>query len=319
MRPYYIISGGKIQRSNNTIIVIKEDGNYEIPVENADSISIIGNTTLTSSVLSLLSEKGIPLFLFSYYGKYITSILPENYIQSGYVLIKQVEAYLNKERRLEFARDFIFGCAENYNKILKKFKLEKISISYNEIKKMESIEGLMGYEGNIANEYFKKIDKILPDKFKINKRERKPPTNYTNAMISFTNMLLYSTIASEIFSTHLNPTISYLHEPGFRRNSLSLDIAEIFKPLFSHSVVFTLIRKKEINEEDFIEENGIFLNEKGKRKIIEEFDKKLQETYYVSSIKRKISHKHLIRLELYKIERAIIENKKYVPFKPRRW
>lgn len=319
MRPYYILSDGTIQKLNDSIMIKKDDKNYEIPVENIDSILIFGNSTLSVPVLTILAEKGIPVFIFSYYGKYITSILPENYLQSGFVAVKQVENYLNIENRIKFARAFVYGAALNYNMILKKFKLEAIKIDYEKLKNINSIENLMGWEGNFAENYFERIDTILPEKFKINKRERHPPSNYTNSLLSFTNSLVYSTITSEIFSTHLLPTISYLHEPGYRRNSLSLDVAEIFKPLYSHSVVFSIIRKKRIKDSDFLEKNGIFLNDVGKRKVLEAYDQKLQDTYYVRNLKRKVSYKHLIRLELYKIEKAIIENKKYVPFKPRRW
>lgn len=85
-------------------------------------------------------------------------------------------------------------------------------------------------------------------------------------MISFGNSLLYSTALSEIYNTQLNPTISYLHEPGERRFSLSLDITELFKPLIVDRLIFYLVNKRIIQKSDFREDlNGVIFTENGKR------------------------------------------------------
>lgn len=70
-----------------------------------------------------------------------------------------------------------------------------------------------------------------------------PPDNMINSLISFVNTLIYTKVLSEIYHTQLNPTISYLHEPGVRRFSLSLDIAEVFKPLIGDRLIFTVKSK----------------------------------------------------------------------------
>lgn len=319
MRPYYIISGGHLVKKENSLALMKENGEEEIPIESVDSVIIYGNTTISTPVLELLSQKGIPVFLHSYYGRYFSSILPENYLQGGQVTVMQAKAFLDCNRRMAFARSFVTGAGNNFNKILVKFKAKKIKIPIEYIENSSTIPELMGIEGNIAQSYFEAIDTILPEKFRIVKRVRRPPNNFGNALISFLNSLLYSMTASEIFATHLNPEISFLHEPGVRRSSLSLDVTEIFKPLLSHSVAISLIKTRQITPDSFKTEHGILLTESAKRKVLEAFDRKLMDTYYVSSLKRKVSNKHLIRLELYKIENAILSEVQYKPFKPRRW
>ena len=89
-----------------------------------------------------------------------------------------------------------------------------------------------------------------PD-FVMSKRVKKPPNNRMNALVSFVNSLVYATILSEIYHTHLNPTISFLHESTERRYSLSLDISEIFKPLLADRLIFKLVNVKILNRRSF--------------------------------------------------------------------
>ena len=319
MRPFYIFSGSLISKENDSILIKKEDGEINLPIEAIDSLFIFGNTTITSPILNILAKRGIPIIIFSYNGNYITSIMPENFLESGFVLVKQVQSYINKERRMYLAKKFVEGASYNMNKVLKKFGLVGFDIPIDKINSASSIQELMGIEGKINDEYFSYIDTILPEKFQIGKRERRPPTNMGNALISFGNSMVYSTVLSEIFGTHLNPAISFLHEPGMRRSSLSLDISEIFKPLFSHTVAISLIKRKILDDSDFIDSGGIFLNERGKKKFVAEFDGKIMESYFVNGLKRKVTFKRIIRLEVYKIEKYIVENSDYKPFTPRRW
>lgn len=86
-----------------------------------------------------------------------------------------------------------------------------------------------------------------------------PPDNMINSLISFVNTLIYTKVLSEIYHTQLNPTISYLHEPGVRRFSLSLDIAEVFKPLIGDRVIFSLLNRKQITEDSFTKELNFYI------------------------------------------------------------
>jgi CRISPR-associated protein Cas1 len=155
----------------------------------------------------------------------------------------------------------------------------------------------------------------LNEDFKYEKRTRQPPQNEVNAMISFGNSLLYTATLTEIYNTQLNPTISYLHEPGERRFSLCLDISEIFKPLIVDRLIFYLVNKKIIQLEDFKEElDGIVFTEEGKRKFLKYYEEKLATTIKHRSLRRNVSYQRLIRLEAYKLIKHLIGVKEYKPF-----
>ena len=109
--------------------------------------------------------------------------------------------------------------------------------------------------------------------------------------------------------TQLNSTISYLHEPWQRRFSLVLDLSEIFKPLIVERVIFRLLNRGEISEDDF--ENvgsakGVYLKEDARKNFVRAFEKTLQTTVEYRQLKRSLSYRQLIRLEAYKLIRHLI-------------
>ena len=174
----------------------------------------------------------------------------------------------------------------------------------------------MAIEGNARDLYYKTFNKIINnDDFEFKRRSRRPPHNRINALISFGNSLVYVVTLSEIYKTHLDPRIGFLHTSNFRRFTLNLDVAEIFKPILVDRVIFYLINKGIINKKHFINSlGGVSLNEKGRMLFIEEFDKRLKTVIQHSSVKRRVSYRRLIRLELYKLEKHLIGEKNYKPF-----
>lgn len=313
---YYLLKSGTLSKTSDSLTLKNTNENIEIPLEAVDNLMIFGNVTFTTPALSLLSDKKIHVSLFSERGWYITSIQPENYLQSGVVLSKQVEHYTDPIKRMELAKKFVIGAAKNMRKVTIRLGGEKSILMTREIEMTRSIQELMGIEGNIHIKYLEILDRKLPRKFKIENRTRRPPENYINSMMSYLYSVLYGIVSAEIFGTHLSPSISYLHELSERRSSLALDVAEIFRPIFCDRTILRLVNLKIMNESDFVSQEGygIFLNDSGKRKILQEFDKKMQETTFVKSINRKASNRHLIKLELYKIEKHILGDVKYKPY-----
>src|SRR5699024_4289168 len=117
-----------------------------------------------------------------------------------------------------------------------------------------SITELMGIEGNIRKQYYSAWNTIVNQEINFEKRVMHPPDNMINSLISYVNSLIYTKVLSEIYHTQLNPTISYLHEPGTRRYSLCLDLSEIFKPLLGDRLIFSLLNRKQITEDSFTKE-----------------------------------------------------------------
>jgi CRISPR-associated protein Cas1 len=174
----------------------------------------------------------------------------------------------------------------------------------------------MALEGNVREIYYQCFDKILKDEnFSFVSRSKRPPQNKLNALISFGNSLVYSYTLSEIYKTHLDPRIGYLHTTNFRRFSLNLDIAEIFKPILTDRSIFKLINKGMLCEKHFMKNlEGIYLNEEGKKIFVQEMEERMQTTIQHRKLGRKVSYRSLIRMELYKLEKHLLGDEIYEPF-----
>jgi CRISPR-associated protein Cas1 len=119
-----------------------------------------------------------------------------------------------------------------------------------------------------------------------------------------------------IYHTQLNPTISFLHQPGERRYSLALDMAEVFKPVLVDRLIFTVLNKKQIQKNDFdFKVNSCLLKENGKKTLVKAWDERLSETIAHPSLKKQVSYKHLVKLECYKLSKHLLGMEEYKPFK----
>jgi len=326
---FYITKNGILKRKQNTVYFIRknEEGKIEkkiLPIEKIYSIYAHGRISFSSGVISYLSKYNVPIHFFNKYGFYEASLYPREKLVSGNLLIKQVEFYLNKEKRIGLAKKFVFGATENiirnlqyYERVKSVFKkeIDYIKNLKYKIEKENKIPNLMAIEGNIRDCYYQSFNKIFPEKFRFDRRTKQPPKNMLNCLISFGNSLVYSTVLTEIYNTQLNPTISYLHEPSERRFSLSLDISEIFKPFIADRVIFKLINKRMIDENCFVKElNYCLLNEKGRRIFLQEYDNRLKTTIKHRILGRNISYQRLIRLECYKLIKHLFGMAEYKPF-----
>ncbi len=321
-RPYYIFSNGRIKRKENTVYIENENGDKKaIPVEDIDTIHLYGEIDLNTKLLNFLSQQNKIVHVYNYYGFYVGSFMPRDRNVSGELTVRQVEHYLDSERRFFMAFSFLEGAIFHMLRNLREYKdtsefQEKIKQELANASEAKTINELMGCEGRARDAYYQAFNTIVNNGFSIEKREKRPPSNPVNALISFANSMIYSTVLSEIYHTQLNPTISYLHEPRERRYSLSLDIAEIFKPLIADPIIFKLVNNNMISLEDFDDNVGYcYMNENGRKKFLKEFDQKLTTTIKHRKLKRNVSYRMLIRLECYKLIKHLIGDELYVPFK----
>ncbi|MBC8232916.1 type I-B CRISPR-associated endonuclease Cas1 [bacterium] len=321
----YIFSGGELKRKQNTIFFETEEGKKFVPVENTSEIMIFGEVTLNKKLLDFFSQKEIILHFFNYYGYYSGSYYPREHHNSGYMILKQAEHYMDPQKRLVLAKEFVIGSGANLLRNLNYYRnrevevepyIEKIEDYQTRIDEADGVEKLMALEGNIREQYYDSFNKIIKsDDFSMEKRTRRPPKNQLNALISFGNSLIYTTVLSEIYKTHLDPRIGYLHTTNFRSFTLNLDVAEIFKPIITDRLIFSLTNKGQLQKKHFEEEaGGILLKEAGRKIFVGTFDERLKQTIQHPSLNRKVSYRELIRLELYKLQKHLMEEQKYEPY-----
>lgn len=321
---YYITQDGILKRKENTIYFINKDERRALPINKIYAIYSYGNLSFTSSVVSYLSKEGIPIHFFNSYGFYEGSLYPRETLISGDVTIHQSEHYIMFDKRIYLAKKFAEGAGKNIIKNLKYYLnsnpildryINMIDSELINIDKCRTIEEVMGCEGHIRHTYYRSMDMILPEEFKMNGRVKRPPNNKMNSLVSFGNSLMYSTVLTEIYNTQLNPTVSFLHEPFERRFSLSLDVAEIFKPIIVDRVIFKLVNKNMLNDSHFVGDLGnVLLSDSGKKIFLKHYHEKLSTTIKHKKLGRQVSYQRFIRLELYKLIKHVIGAEEYKPF-----
>ncbi|MCU6735331.1 type I-B CRISPR-associated endonuclease Cas1b [Diplocloster agilis] len=321
----YIFNDGDLRRKDNTFYFQSGETKKYLPIEELDSVWVFGEVTVNKKFLDFASQKGILIHFFNYYEYYTGTFYPREHLNSGYVILKQAEAYLQEEKRVLIAKKIIRTAINNILVVLKYYSkrgkdlkevIADIEEKWSLMEDCSSTAELMAYEGNIRESYYKAFNIILdePD-FVFTNRSRRPPKDKINALISFGNSMMYTTVLSEIYQTNLDPRIGYLHATNNRRFSLNLDLAEIFKPVIVDRVIFSLINKRVITAKDFDNNfGGILLKDSGKKKFIEEYNKKLLTTIHHKSIGTAVSYKRLIRLEAYKLQKLITEDADYEGF-----
>ncbi|SIT97705.1 CRISP-associated protein Cas1 [Epilithonimonas bovis DSM 19482] len=329
-KTYYLFNPGRMSRKNNTLKFTPVDENGTegqpkyIPVEGVSELFCFGALDANSALYNFLGKMGITVHFFDYYEHYTGSFQPKEYLLAGKMQIEQTKHYLSKSKRQVIAQKLVEGAAFNIIKNLKYYQsrgkevqpyIDTISGFSGAIPETKAIDELMGIEGNIRQIYYDAFDVILND-FAMNGRSKQPPKNEVNALVSFGNMMCYTLCLGQIYHTQMNPTISFLHEPGYRRYSLALDLAEIFKPILVDRVIFRVLNKKEIQARDFdVQMNGVVLKDAARKIFVRAFEERLNETIKHRSLKRSVTYKHLVKLECYKLTKHLLNMEEYKPFK----
>ena len=324
----YLMSDGELRRKDNTLYIVRENSSPKyLPVETLDEIIVFGEVNFNKSLLEFISQKQIILHFYNHYGYYTGTYYPREHMNSGAVILAQASHYMDITKRIEIASSFVTGAIDNMKKVIEYYKrrsgieaddiLASLNKYYESAPASLKIDELMGIEGNSRSKYYEFFDRLMQDDaFKMVARTRRPPSNRMNALISFVNTMCYTLALSQIYRTHLDPRIGFLHETNFRRFSLNLDIAEIFKPILVDRLIFSLVNKKEIQEKHFEKQTGggIYLSEKGREIVLRAWEQRVNETIEHPRLKRNVSYRGLVRMEIYKIQKHILEGIRYEPF-----
>ena len=321
----YIFSMGELKRKDNSIAFRNEKGNFYIPIQDTRELYCMNEVSFNTKFLDFISKAGITLHLFNYHSNYSGTFYPKEQLISGELVVKQALAYI--DNRIVIAKSIVLAIACNIYEVLyhyyrhgKSELKEFLDWLRGDVKRLLekelNIKQILFIEGQIWHKFYGSFEIFLPSDFVLNKRVKRPPDNPINALISFGNTLLYTKTISQIYNTHLNQAISFLHSPREGRFSLSLDLSEAFKPIIVFKTIFDLVNRKKLQVSKHFDKklNYALLNETGKKIFIEAFENRLNETFTHPKLKRKISYKKAIKLDGYKLIKYILEDKEFKPF-----
>ena len=321
----YITSIGELKRKDDSLCFRKNQKNIYLPVENIKEIYCLNEVSLNTKLIDFLSSKNIIIHFFNYYQGYSGMFYPKEKYINGKLLIRQVNAF-NDNREI-IAKAIVNGIGKNIYEVLYhyyKHEKKEVKETLDWIKKempiyltnADNIKKILSVEGELWQRFYSTFKYILPEDFVMNKRVKRPPDNPINALISFGNTLLYTKTISAIYQTHLDQTISFLHEPTEQRFSLSLDLSEVFKPIIVFRTIFELVNNHKLKIEKHFDKktNYCLLNDSGRQIFIEAFEARIESKFQHSKLKRKISYKTAIKYDGYKLIKYLYEGKEFKPF-----
>ncbi len=321
METLFVTRDATLRQKENTLAITLGNDTRFLPIEAIGHLVLLGESRLNTRLLTLCGKHGVRISIFDYYGYFKGCFEPIDRNPAGMVKLKQAEVLLNDAKRMALAREIVRGAAHNKLANLRYYhfrgvgELEAVIAHLraltDKIAKADSSASLMGIEGNVGESYFagwKRIDPALD----FGPRVRRPPNNPINCLISFLNQLTYSVCRHEASKTHLEETFSLLHSPGQGRASLSLDLAEPFKPVLADQLIFRLARRNMLASHWFDQREGVcLLTEVGRRHVSEQFSLRLEEKYAGRS------YRELVYREALALERHILEVAEYESFKRR--
>jgi CRISPR-associated protein Cas1 len=319
-RTYWLTEPCRIRREDNSVRVERPDGSpVRIPITDIRDLVAFDHVDVNTSAMSLLSRNGVTLHVLDHYGNHAGHFAPAESMSSAGVVRRQVELTADPSERLAVARALVLTTAENLRWALDTDLLDPALAALRmAVPACEDTDALMGQEGNFRRTAWAVLDTQLPPWLRLNGRSRRPPTNAGNAFVSYLNSVVYARVLTALRSTPLHPAIGFLHaDTDRRRNTLALDLAEPFKPLFAERLLKRTAAQKHLKQSDFETDVGrASLSKDGRKKIATLVREELSTTVHHRTLKRQVSYEELIHLEALKLVRLCLEGKQYKPFRP---
>lgn len=321
METLVVSRDAKLRQREKTLHISIDGKTSVFPVEKINHLILLGEGTLTTKLLNLCGKHGVRVSIFDYYGYCKGCFEPLESNPSGMVKLAQAKLLLNNDDRISLARQIVRGAGHNMRANLLYYRYRGVEQVAPAIQAIEGIENslhtcadtasLMGKEGNMHQHYYAAWPHIDPA-LALGKRVRRPPNNPINCLLSFLNQMTYAVVKHEISKTHLEQTFSFLHAPSSGRASLSLDLAEPFKPILVDGLIFGIARKGSFKDNWFTQHDTVcLLNETGRRHIAEQFIRRLEKKWQGRS------YREWIYREAVKLERHLLGVEEYQSFQRR--
>jgi CRISPR-associated protein Cas1 len=314
--PLYINEQGARLGKNGERLQIQSQGKTlrEVKLMDVSQVSLFGNVQVSSQALRELSSRGVPVCHFSYGGWFqaITTGMTHKNIdlrQRQFALAADAKASLN------LARQFIAGKIKNCRTLLRRNLPEKkvpclarLAEFHQDVLRAESAETLLGLEGMAAKVYFENFGRLLKagEAFQVNGRNRRPPTDPVNCVLSFLYAMLCKDLTVTLQAVGFDPMLGFFHRPRYGRPSLALDLAEEFRPLIADSTALMLINNGEVKESSFLRRAGaVALTKAGRRAVIESYERRMDSLATHPIFGYRISYRRILEVQARLLARTV--------------
>jgi CRISPR-associated protein Cas1 len=316
LRPAYLNTHGLHVGKSGDVLQVRDKTalKQEIRIGEICQLNLMGNIQVSTQAIHSLCQAGIPICYFSQSGWFYGITTGMN-VKNVYLRKTQYRLADEDWCVLSVAKQLVAGKIRNQRTMLQRNHIEPKPLTLQQMKQMAeraeeaiSIEELLGIEGNAARLYFGDFSGMIkgdeePDasrqfKFDFSHRNRRPPRDAVNAMLSYTYSILAKDCTIACYAVGFDPMIGFYHQPRFGRPSLALDLMEPFRPLIGESVVLSAINNRMVQPKDFIAAGAsISMTENGRKGLLHAYERRMDTLVTHPLFDYRVSYRRLLEIQ----------------------
>ena len=282
----------------------------DVPMIKVDGVVVLGRATVSPAALTELLSRNIPLSFLTGTGRFLGRLEPE-LNKNVFVRAAQWGAAGETAQAVHVVQGFVRGKLKSYRQLLLRAQregkgevsgqIERLDGAIAQINGATEIDSLRGLEGAGSAAYFASFDGLIRNRaFAFKTRNRRPPTDPVNALLSFGYSLLAHDVQGAINVVGFDPYLGYLHTQRYGRPSLALDLMEEFRPLVVDAMVLSAINRQALKGGDFVSEplsGAVSLTDEGRRTFLRLYEQKKQSQFKHPVMGRKCSYQEAFEIQ----------------------
>ncbi len=344
MPPLYVTTqGAKLRYVGRRLIVEKgEERIAAVPIVHVDQVLIFGNVSVTTPALSYLLESGTDTVFLTVEGRYKGRLVGP---VGGNVPLRlcQYKRYSDPQWTLETARAIVLAKLHNTRVLLRRYarrmgegeleaadgdKSGALAAAADQLDELivtagrcRTVNSLSGVEGRGAAVYFSVFRCLIKGEWEFSGRNRRPPRDPVNALLSFGYTILTHNVESAVRAVGLDPYLGFLHQVAYNRPSLALDLVEEFRPIVVDSVVLRCLNNCIIRPHHFTSDPQgaypVLLGEAGREAFIRELESRLNLEFKHPDLEERVTYRRCFELQARRMASCLRSGEVYRPFKVR--
>lgn len=323
----YITEQRAIVRKTSDRLIVEKEGKVllEVPCLKLDTVMIFGNVQVTTQALMEMMDHGIELAFLSTHGQLRCQLTPPK-AKNVVLRMRQYEESRSERFCLAFAREIVAAKIDSSAAVIRRFRANHPkSISADEVKALEpaaqsarlaaSLDSLRGVEGTAAARYFGCLEAMIPTSFGFSGRNRRPPRDPMNALLSFGYVLVGNELQALLDAMGFDPYLGFFHQIDYGRPSLALDLLEEFRAALVDRFSAGLLNLGVLKAADFTStpERGVVLEREALKRYFVEYEKELNAS--VALGEESLTWRQLFRRQAERLARALVEDVPYEAFR----
>lgn len=328
MPTLYLMEQGAVLRKESKRLVVEKQGRVllEVPEFKVDRVLVFGNVHLTTQAVSFLLSSGIDTSFLTVHGRFKGRLAPVE-SKNVFLRVKQYEKHLQPQFKLSLAKHIVTAKIQNARTLLVRYArnhpevdleraIKELQNCIEKVHKKQTINSLMGVEGIASAIYFEAYGKLFRRELQFDGRQRRPPRDPINSLLSFGYTLLTNEVVSLCCAIGFDPYIGYFHGLDYGRPSLPLDLIEEFRHAIIDRFILFLINNQVITQMDFEDksEEGVLLSEPARKTFFIQYERYMSRKVESNLTPEKKTYRELLRLKIEGFRHTIMDEEPFRPY-----